>query len=380
MNTVNPLGNSFMDTYQQRLDHEGNAIPSGNSFIDNSFIDTYQQTRIDHEGNARGPLEQALLEQQARSRVDRFHQQLLRDESANQSLANTSSLHSLRLSGAYQPSVPSWLHQSQQSQQADAIAQLLAQRQQQQQQQQQSEDSFVASPSSNFEGARRLEELKQLQAALQRRTGSGMGAGGLFPSLAAGGQGAFDQVAFDQFSPAVELLLAKQQQQQQESLCRPLIDLYSSSGVGSGAISRHLLHQQQQQQQQQGCITDPFSADRKRPAQDLKETSESSGRKCPSLSSPPDAPNKRKKKRLTAKGNSFPLPAVRGVKELSSSVPEVHSNSTHNPIKLLSYSKCWQKLSGGEMQAEIFRQRLHRGKVPITGKTKSVILLSQRKK
>jgi hypothetical protein len=363
MNPVNPLGDSFMDTYQQRLDHDGNANPSGNS-----FMDTYQQqARIDHEGNARGPLEQALVEQQARSRIDLFNQQLLHDESANQGLANTSNLHALGLSGAYQHSVPSWLQQSRQSQQADSLAQLLAQRQQQQ-----SEDSFVASPSSNFEGARRLAELKQLLPALQRRTGSGMGTGGLFPSLAAGGQGAFgqvayfDQVEFDQFSPSAELLLAKQQQQQ-ESLCRPLI------GGGSDAISR-------QQQQQQGRFADPLSLDRKRPAEDLKNVSDSPDKKFPSMSSPSDAPNKRKKKRLTTKGNSFPLPAVRGVKELSSSVPGVHSNSTHNRTKLLSFSKCWQKLSDGKMRAEIFRQRLSRGKVPITGKTKSVILLSQRKK
>jgi hypothetical protein len=198
-----------------------------------------------------------------------------------------------------------------------------------------------------------------------------MGAGGLFPSLAGRGQGAFDQMTFDQFSPAAELLLANQQQLQ-ESLSNPLMDLYSSSGGGSGAISR--------QQHQQGRIAEPFSADRKRPAEDLKDVSESSDKKLSSMSSPSDSTNKRKKKRLTAKGNSFPLPAVRGVKELSSPVDGVHSNSNHNPSKLLSYSKCWQKLGDGEMRAEIFRQRLHRGKVPITGKTKSVILLSQRKR
>jgi hypothetical protein len=351
MNPVNSSGISFMDTYLQRLDHEGHVNPSGNS-----FMDTYQQ-RVDHEGNARGSLEQAL-EQQARSRLELYSQQLLRDESVNQSHRNMSSLHGLGLSGAYQPSVPAWLQQSRQSQQANTIAQLLAQRQQQQQQ---SEDAYAA---STFESGRRLEELKQLQAALQRRTGSGMGAGGLFPSLAAGGQGAFEQLS------QAELLLANQLQQ--ERMSHPLLDLYSSTGEGSGSISR--------QQHQHGRIADPFGADRKRSAEELKDVSESPDRKLSSMGSPPATPNKRKKKCLAAKGNSFPLPAVRVVKETSSDVPGVHDNSNHSATKLLSYSKCWHKLSDDKMRAEIFRQRLHRGKVPITGKTKSVILLSQRKR
>jgi hypothetical protein len=358
MNPVNTSDKSFMDTYQQRRNHEGNAPPQRGA----------QQQRL-----AADQIEQALLEQHARSRLDLFSQQLLRDESGNQSQSfpNTASasLHDLGMSGAYQLSVPSWLQQSRQSQQADTIAQFLGQRQHQQQQQQQhqhqqSEEtaSFAASSSSStFESARRLEELKQLQAALQRRTGSGMGAGGLFPSLAAGGRGR----AFDQISPAAELQLAKQQQQQ-EMLCRPLMDLYSSSGEVSGTINR--------QQQQQGYIADPFGADadRKRSAEEMND----SEKKLSSLT-----PNKRKKKRLTPKGNSWSLPAVRSLKEpASSAVPGVHNISTNIPMKLLSYNKYWHKLSDGEMRAEIFRQKLHRGEVPITGKTKSAILLSQRKR
>jgi hypothetical protein len=351
MNPVNTSDSSLMDTYQQRLNHGGNS-PARRSA---------QQQRV-----AANQIEQALLEQHARSRLDMFSQQLLRDESVNQSQSfpNSASanLHDLGMShpGAYQASLPSWL---QQSRQADTIAQLLGQRQQQQQHHPEETPSFAASNSSStFESARRLEELKQLQAALQRQTGTGMGAGGLFPSLAAGGHGG----GFDQISPAAELLLAKQQQQQ-ELLCRPLMDLYSSSGEVSGTISR-----QQQQQQQQGYIADPFGADRKRSA---TEEMNDSDKKLSSLS----PPSKRKKKRLTPKGNSWSLPAVRGVKAISSSaVPGVHNISNNNPMKLLSFSKCWHKLSDGDMRVEIFRRKLHRGEVPITGKTKSAILLSQR--
>jgi hypothetical protein len=208
----------------------------------------------------------------------------------------------------------------QQSQSDTLTALLLAQKQQQIQP---SEDSgsYAAAASS-------LEDFKRLQAALQIRTGSGLAAGGRFP-----GQGGMGN-----FSTSSGLLLAGQQQ----ALLRPSA-IYQSRQAGA----------------------DPFGADRKRAAEEMKDVPESADKL--------GSPSKRKKKRLGAKGNAFPLPAAKEVKDKDGKAAPVISTT-----KLQSFAKIWNKLSDGEMRAEIFRIKLHQGKVPLMGKTKSVILQSQR--
>ena len=86
-------------------------------------------------------------------------------------------------------------------------------------------------------------------------------------------------------------------------------------------------------------------------------------REAPSLTKS-DGADTNQKRRLTLKGNSFPLPAVK-------------DHSVIHSSKLLSFGRCCNKLgssrsagSSSSTRAKVFRRLLHQGCVPVSGKTR----------
>lgn len=151
-----------------------------------------------------------------------------------------------------------------------------------------------------------------------------------------------------------------QQQQNSQGVLQALTALRGESSLG----------QQQQQQYRQGNLLPPASFARNN-APDLFQKSHPL--MSPTKRKENDAttwdeklPSFTKKQKLNAGDNSFCLPPLKERHE-----PQLQA-------QLISYRRIWGKLEKCKLQEEIFRRLIVQGKVPLTGKTRSVILKSKR--
>lgn len=302
----------------------------------------------------------ALFQPHARSRLALLTQRALLDQQASnhQSISTTGALHAAAAMPSYQDSISliRALHQHQQHQSGASLgAQLLAQRQQQQL----VTDNSLSLSLQQHVSAARVQELNLQAAMLAQLSNSTIGVVG-GGATASGLNASLGMSAGASLSPAgLMMTMANQQQhhQPQPPMHSPSA-LYPSSRP-PGSIEPFLLDAKQA----------PESGAKAKRVQD--DTAGADEKKAAA------AVPKRKRRRLTVKGNSFLLPAIKA----SSKPPTVPiTTATAGISKLQSYSKMWNQLGDSKMREEIFRRRLHQGRIPLTGKTKSPIVMARKQK